>query len=264
MTGAREPRAVFEARLREGKKKCPGCSLVKDLTEFYASASSTSGRQTRCKECARSYATDHKAETSAYNKEWWEKNKDREKAIRKAWYEKNKAATLAKQKAYRELNPEKVRAAIARSPSQSKEAVAARSKKWQQANRERARERGRRWQAKHPLDPVITAAKNKAWRAANPDKCREIGRNKRARKRNAEGSHTKEEIATLFVTQRGKCANASCGTSIKAGYHVDHIMPLILGGSNYIRNIQLLCKPCNLRKHKKHPIKWAQANGRLL
>ena len=41
-------------------------------------------------------------------------------------------------------------------------------------------------------------------------------------------------------------------------------MPVALGGGSEITNIQLLCEPCNLAKHAKHPIEWAQQMGRLL
>lgn len=41
--------------------------------------------------------------------------------------------------------------------------------------------------------------------------------------------------------------------------HIDHVMPLRLGGSNYIENIQLLCRPCNLSKGSKHPAVWLAA-----
>ncbi|HLF90329.1 MAG TPA: HNH endonuclease signature motif containing protein, partial [Anaerolineales bacterium] len=50
----------------------------------------------------------------------------------------------------------------------------------------------------------------------------------------------------IKVWQRdgGKCVK--CGSKEKLEY--DHILPLSMGGSNTIRNIQLLCENCNRLK----------------
>jgi len=86
-------------------------------------------------------------------------------------------------------------------------------------------------------------------------------RNRRA-KQKAGGSHTAKQIRDLLQQQRFCCA--ACRVSIRHGYHADHIMPLSRGGTNDIRNIQLLCQPCNQRKFAKHPLDWAREQGRLL
>lgn len=100
----------------------------------------------------------------------------------------------------------------------------------------------------------------------NPETFAAIRNRRRARFAGAEGSHSKEEIIDLLGKQSCKCA--TCTIKLKksgAGiYHVDHIMPLAKGGSNWISNIQLLCPGCNLRKHDKHPLDWAKQNGKLL
>ncbi|HXJ61968.1 MAG TPA: HNH endonuclease signature motif containing protein [Verrucomicrobiae bacterium] len=78
------------------------------------------------------------------------------------------------------------------------------------------------------------------------------------------GNFQRRHIEALLKRQRGRCANPACRASLKAKYHVDHVMPLKLGGSNSHRNIQLLCPPCNLRKGAEHPVDFAQRNGLLL
>ena len=64
--------------------------------------------------------------------------------------------------------------------------------------------------------------------------------------------------------QGGKCAHLWCRKNLKDGYHVDHRIALARGGSNDKKNLQLLCPPCNIKKHAKDPIDFAQQNGMLL
>lgn len=71
-----------------------------------------------------------------------------------------------------------------------------------------------------------------------------------------------EDVKRIIEGQKYKCANCMCDVSKK--YHVDHIMPIALGGTNWPSNLQILCPTCNMRKKAKHPIDWAQENGRLL
>lgn len=88
----------------------------------------------------------------------------------------------------------------------------------------------------------------------NKEKTNTRNRNRRARRLQAEGSHTLEEIAELLKEQDNRCA--CCGYDISDDRHLDHIMPLALGGSNYIENLQWLCSFCNLSKNDRHPDDW--------
>jgi 5-methylcytosine-specific restriction endonuclease McrA len=62
-------------------------------------------------------------------------------------------------------------------------------------------------------------------------------------------------------SQRGRCA--FCPAKLRS-WHVDHRVALSKGGDNSKRNLQLLCRPCNLRKFNKDEIAFAQETGRLL
>ena len=74
---------------------------------------------------------------------------------------------------------------------------------------------------------------------------------------------TAEKIRELFFRQKGRCA--LCRTPITmAAMHRDHIRPVSLGGLHRMANLQLLCAPCNRRKHAKDPLVFAREEGRLL
>jgi 5-methylcytosine-specific restriction endonuclease McrA len=126
-------------------------------------------------------------------------------------------------------------------------------------NRHKRMEHCRLWYA---ANSTKAKADVKAWAAANRPAVRAIQANRRARKKAAEGRFTAEDIARIMKAQRGRCAG--CRTSIEAAYHIDHITALVLGGSNWPRNLQLLCQPCNNKKHAKTALEWAQSLGRLL
>lgn len=50
---------------------------------------------------------------------------------------------------------------------------------------------------------------------------------------------------------------------IKNKFHVDHHMPLVLGGSNDRSNLRLLHQKCNLSKGARDPAEHALQNGLL-
>lgn len=98
--------------------------------------------------------------------------------------------------------------------------------------------------------------------AANPDKRRIHEENRRARKVSNGGKISIDIVEKLFLLQKGKCA--CCGKPLGNNYHLDHIMPISLGGANVDSNIQLLRAKCNMEKHAKHPIDFMQKRGFLL
>lgn len=63
---------------------------------------------------------------------------------------------------------------------------------------------------------------------------------------------TREQRLLIYLKYDGKCA--SCGKECdQDDYHVDHIKPHSKGGATSIKNGQLLCPTCNLKKGNKTP-----------
>ena len=83
-------------------------------------------------------------------------------------------------------------------------------------------------------------------------------RNRRAKKIGNGGVHTAADIKAQYDRQRGKCFY--CGRDVGDNYHVDHVVPLALGGSNGPENLVIACPECNGKKRAKHPMDFC---GRL-
>lgn len=161
-----------------------------------------------------------------------------------AFHEKHRERLLADMKIYTIANKESAKIRKARERLNRLDAISAYMAAWRSENND------------------LVIAQQRAWRAKNPDAHKGYAHKRRAMVTNAGGSFTQDDIRALYVSQKKKCA--SCLNSIVEKYHIDHIMPIILGGDNSKYNLQLLCPTCNLKKHAKDPIDWAQKNGRLL
>lgn len=214
-------------------KICSKCNAEKPKTEFSKLSAVKSGLSGECRSCA-----------SVRGAKWRLANK--EKLIK-----------------YRKENKDRIDEYSREHYKANKERKVYIGRKWCAANRDKISEISRKYREgnKEKMDERF-----KKWRAANSEKIAENNRNRSARKRNAEGKHTNAEIKSILECQRGMCANCSVKL-FKSGnrkYHVDHIMPLALGGSNWASNLQCLCPTCNLRKNAKHPADWAKQQGKLL
>lgn len=229
-------------------KTCSKCKIEKPFTEFNKDALKKDGLESSCKACkAAHYAAnsekikDKSAKRRAASREAF-------KAKDAAYYAANRETFAAKSAAYRAANREALKAYKAEYRASNSEALKTKALEYYAANPEKCK------------------AQHAKYRAANPEKCAAKDRNRRALKRDAEGKHTAADIRAIFTAQKGLCAN--CETKLlKSGakkYHVDHIMPLALGGSNWPNNLQCLCPTCNLSKSAKHPGEWARQQGRLL
>jgi len=133
------------------------------------------------------------------------------------------------------------------------------AKEYNKINKEKVLASIKIWQEKNK-DHV--SAYKKQYALLNKNRFRAYCRNRRALMRNANGSHSHEEIELLLTKQKYKCAICSC--NIREVHHADHIEPLSKGGSNDILNIQMLCPKCNMRKSNKDPIVYMQSIDKLI
>lgn len=102
------------------------------------------------------------------------------------------------------------------------------------------------------------------WEKDNPERAAANYRSRRARKRGNGGRHTGADIEDILRLQKFRCGYCNVSVRKKKDRHVDHIKPLIKGGTNDRRNLQVLCPTCNLSKKAKDPIDYARSLGKLV
>ena len=191
-----------------------------------------------------------RARKAAYSRKYYRENleKCREAArIRaNARYKADPKKVGDEIRAYKKANPDKKREMDAN---------------WRANNREKLREVTRAWNASHPDERKKIAKK---WVGENTDKMRIYARQRRAKKLSAEGSHTVADIAAIRKLQKDRCAMTCCRARLNGRGDVDHIQALSKGGSNWPRNLQILCMSCNRSKNDRDPIEFSQSRGMLL
>lgn len=160
------------------------------------------------------------------------------------------AGSSLTRKLWRAANPDKVKANKAA---------------YQERHREALRLKSAERYARLKQDPEYMARKRArvaAWRKANPHQNTIDANRRRARKAGSDGRLSPDIEERLLKAQKGRCP--CCRQPLGADYHLDHILPLALGGTNTDDNVQLLRAVCNRQKHAKHPVDFMQAKGFLL
>ena len=197
-----------------------------------------------------------------YQRKWCLENPEKAREYQRKYREANREKRNKRKRQQRQEHPEATHEADRKWRKSNPESLRKATRKYLSANREYVREQKRKWRL-GSLEAI--RERERKWAASNPDKLRNQWSNRSARKRGATGGYTLKDIADLFDRQSGKCA--ACKARItKTGstlYHIDHVIPLKRGGSNWPDNLQLLCKPCNLKKGSMPPEEWAAQHGLL-
>lgn len=222
---------------RNSSGKCRSCQKARS-----AQWEIDNKEKTRLRNAA--YYIANKDGIDASNALWVKENPERSKDLHALWYVENKEQHSANAATWRRVNSDKIKVRRAAWGKANRAKLNASNAAWAERNAEKVR------------------AKNKAHMQKNPDLYRIYRQNRRSRKLASGGALSAGLAGKLLRLQKGKCA--CCGQPLGNKYHLDHIMPLALGGANTDGNMQLLRAKCNQKKGSKHPIVFMQSRGFLL
>lgn len=241
-------------------KVCSRCGEDKPLSEYHKCQAAKDGHGYACKECARAaaresmqkYRENNRESVRAYQRQYRRENIDRILERERASRERNKPARNASLRERYATDDEYREACKAQARvyyHDNRDKCLAKNKRWVAENREHVRESHR--------------ARHQRYVERHRDKLRNRWRvyshHRRAMLREAEGTHTPEDIQLIGDRQGWRCwwCQADCADD----YHVDHRVPISKGGSNGPENLVVSCPACNVRKSDKLPHEF---NGRLL
>ncbi len=179
---------------------------------------------------ARDYYSKHREECKAKSRAYHKRNRERYRKLGREWVERNKEKV-------RERNKTKYRAARKRG-----------NYAYYHRNRDRITAKLRAYYAEHPDE-----MRAKQRKLNSPERNSGNSVKRRARNRGVPGSHTNEEWKSLCNAFGNRCV--CCGSY--GNLTRDHVIPLTKqGSSNFISNIQPLCKPCNCSKHNNNSVDY--------
>lgn len=231
----------------------------------------------RCKICQRElpltveYFHPHKTTRDRFRPECRECNKASQKA--KYWSDPE-AHRQAKRDEYWE-DPQKFRGRTAKFKEKHPDYYYEYEKEYRVNNRDKIRAKHRNWSAENPMrirgyyhkrynkDPESYRARGRATYHKNKAPYIINGRKRQMREIVAEGVFTSTDLDAIYTAQCGCCVY--CGReidrTIPRSVHIDHIIPLSRGGSNWPQNLALTCPRCNLSKGNKLLSEWQALRG---
>ena len=195
------------------------------------------GYKSRCRDCSNAQA---RAERAAHIEHYQTREQE--------YIEANKDHYRELKRAHQKANPEKYEEAQRKYRENHREEINRKARERRQQDTEHYREIGRKSREIHAEE---RNAYQREYGKENRDKLALYTNARRARKLEAEGSHTDAEWQELKALYNFKCL--CCGRQEPAiKLTRDHVLPLTQGGTDSIGNIQPLCARCNSKKTNKY------------
>ncbi len=146
---------------------------------------------------------------------------------------------------WKEKNPERAKEIVREWDALHPDRHRERSVQWVREHKERNRNNQKRWLSEHPNKAFEYTKK---YFSTHPEKLKELKRNRYALKKKAIGKIKSSEWKNVVEKYGNKCIYPGCENTKVT---MDHIIPLSLGGTHTIDNVQPLCHSHNSRKHIK-------------
>lgn len=123
------------------------------------------------------------------------------------------------------------------------------AKAWREANKEHLCVSKIAWRLKN-ADKIKQQAAT--WAKQNKAIVCHLARTRRARKSNAAGFASVDAVKARADYYGNKCAYCKR----KQAEHIDHVIPLVRGGTNWPANLRPACASCNTSKGSKSLTEW--------
>lgn len=229
-------------------KLCPKCGQALPVTAFNKRSDLPDVLCSTCRDCVaqynRAYREAKREELNARQRAYHEANKEELNAKARIYREANKEVLNTNNRAYQKANKERLKRQRTERRDREREKVQEIRHAQYLRNRDRILEQKRDYYQENREE---RSAFNRLWAKSNPEKKRSYEHAREARKRGNGGCYTVAQWEDLKVRHHYTCLRCGkCEPEIKLT--VDHVIPLELGGSNGIDNLQPLCKICNSAK----------------
>lgn len=205
--------------------------------------------QMRASERERSRWPENRARKLAYMKRYRAENADRIRATKRWCYERKRDTYLQKSRERSQTNATRYAAQKKRWAAVNAVRKKESDRAWYEANKERHLQQSRNWAQANRAKRLKAVRR---YHQCHPEQVKLNTLRRRSRIEQARGEVTPGQIRDRVAFYGNRCAY--CGGPYE---HIDHVIPLSRGGSNWPANLRPSCRRCNLAKGAKLPHQFA-------